>query len=79
MSGELINAPLKSQPLVTSRLAKSRKTPQFQDRRVRRAIGLAMDFEWDEPSAALRHLSKRVNGYFPNSELQATGSKPDEA
>lgn len=51
---------------------------KFQDVRVRRAIGLAMDFEWMNRQL-FYGIYKRVNGYFPNSEFHAEGlPKPDE-
>ncbi len=54
------------------------RNPKFQDVRVRRAIGLAMDFEWMNRQM-FYGLYKRVNGYFPNSEFHAEGlPKPDE-
>ena len=54
------------------------RKPQFQDARVRKAIGLAMDFEWMNRQL-FYGLYKRVNGYFPNSEFHAEGlPKPDE-
>lgn len=54
------------------------RKPKFQDIRVRQAIGLAMDFEWLNRQA-FYGLYKRVEGYFPNSDFQATGlPKPDE-
>ncbi|WP_293635482.1 extracellular solute-binding protein [Polaromonas sp.] len=54
------------------------RNPKFQDARVRRAIGLAMDFEWMNRQL-FYGLYKRVNGYFPNSEFHAEGlPKPDE-
>ena len=54
------------------------RNPKFQDVRVRRAIGLAMDFEWMNRQL-FYGLYKRVNGYFPNSEFHAEGApKPDE-
>jgi microcin C transport system substrate-binding protein len=54
------------------------RKPQFQDVRVRKAIGLAMDFEWMNRQL-FYGLYKRVNGYFPNSEFHAEGlPKPDE-
>jgi microcin C transport system substrate-binding protein len=54
------------------------RRPQFQDARVRKAIGLAMDFEWMNRQL-FYGLYKRVNGYFPNSEFHAEGlPKPDE-
>ncbi|MDQ3058544.1 MAG: extracellular solute-binding protein [Pseudomonadota bacterium] len=48
------------------------RKPKFQDARVRKAIGLAMDFEWMNRQL-FYGLYKRVNGYFPNSELHAEG------
>jgi len=48
------------------------RNPKFQDIRVRQAIGLAMDFEWLNRQL-FYGLYKRVEGYFPNSEFQATG------
>jgi len=52
--------------------------PKFQDVRVRKAIGLAMDFEWMNRQL-FYGLYKRVNGYFPNSEFHAEGlPKSDE-
>jgi microcin C transport system substrate-binding protein len=45
---------------------------------VRKAIGLAMDFEWMNRQL-FYNLYKRVEGYFPNSEFHAEGlPKPDE-
>ncbi|MBC7445846.1 MAG: ABC transporter substrate-binding protein, partial [Polaromonas sp.] len=54
------------------------RVPRLQDVRVRRAIGLAMDFEWMNRQL-FYGLYKRVNGYFPNSEFHAEGlPKSDE-
>jgi microcin C transport system substrate-binding protein len=54
------------------------RNPKFQDIRVRKAIGLAMDFEWMNRQL-FYGLYKRVNGYFPNSEFHAEGlPKADE-
>ncbi|TAG35347.1 MAG: ABC transporter substrate-binding protein [Polaromonas sp.] len=54
------------------------RKPKFQDIRVRKAIGLALDFEWMNRQL-FYGIYKRVNGYFPNSEFQASGlPKPDE-
>ena len=54
------------------------RKPKFQDIRVRKAIGLAMDFEWMNKQL-FYGLYKRVDGYFPNSEFHAEGlPKADE-
>ena len=54
------------------------RNPKFQDVRVRKAIGLALDFEWMNRQL-FYGIYKRVNGYFPNSEFHAEGlPKPDE-
>ena len=54
------------------------RNPKFQDVRVRKAIGLAMDFEWMNRQL-FYGIYKRVNGYFPNSEFHAEGlPRPDE-
>lgn len=45
---------------------------QFQDPRVRRAFNLAFDFEWTNKNLFYDQY-KRVDSYFGNSELQATG------
>ena len=44
----------------------------FADRRVRQAIGLALDFEWTNTSIFFGQYS-RMNSYFSNSYLAATG------
>jgi microcin C transport system substrate-binding protein len=54
------------------------REPKFQDVRVRKAIGLALDFEWMNRQL-FYGLYKRVDGYFPNSDFHAEGvPKPDE-
>jgi microcin C transport system substrate-binding protein len=54
------------------------RKPKFQDIRVRKAIGLAFDFDWMNKQL-FYGLYKQVDGYFPNSEFHAVGRpKPDE-
>ncbi|TFZ00871.1 ABC transporter substrate-binding protein [Ramlibacter henchirensis] len=54
------------------------RNPKFQDIRVRKALTLAMDFEWMNRQL-FYGLYKRVQGYFPNSDFHAEGlPKPDE-
>ncbi len=48
------------------------RRPLFADRRVREALGLAFDFEWMN-RALFRGSFKRIESYFPNSELAAHG------
>jgi len=48
------------------------RKPKFQDVRVRKAIGLALDFEWMNRQL-FYGLYKRVHGYFPNSDFHAEG------
>ncbi|HYH20945.1 MAG TPA: extracellular solute-binding protein [Azospirillum sp.] len=48
------------------------RRPLFQDRRVREALGMAVDFAWI--GRMLFHDAlKRTASYYPNSELAATG------
>jgi microcin C transport system substrate-binding protein len=54
------------------------RKPKFQDIRVRKAIGLAFDFDWMNKQL-FYGLYKQVDGYFPNSEFHAEGRpKADE-
>src|SRR5262249_28132056 len=48
------------------------RRPQFQDSRVRRAFNLALNFE-SMNKTLLYEEYQRVNSYFDNSELGATG------
>jgi microcin C transport system substrate-binding protein len=48
------------------------RRPQFQDPRVRQAFNLAFDFEWANKSLFYDQYT-RVNSYFDNSELKASG------
>lgn len=48
------------------------RRPLFQDKRVRRALGLVFDFEWSN-KALFYGLYKRTESYFQNSELASAG------
>lgn len=48
------------------------RRPLFQDRLVRKALGLALDFEWVNTSLFFDQYT-RNNSFFSNSELAATG------
>ena len=54
------------------------RRPLFQDRRVRQALGLALDFEWTNASLFYGGYT-RNNSYFSNSIYAATGlPSPEE-
>jgi microcin C transport system substrate-binding protein len=48
------------------------RNPLFQDRRVRKAIGMAFDFEWANTKLFFNEYT-RSDSYFSNSELAARG------
>lgn len=48
------------------------RRPLFQDKRVRRAIGLAMDFHWANENLFYGQY-QRCDSYFSNSELASSG------
>ena len=52
------------------------RRPQFQDVRVREAIGLMFNFEWSNASL-FYGLYARVNSFWENSDLAATGLPSD--
>jgi microcin C transport system substrate-binding protein len=54
------------------------RRPQFQDAKVREALGLVFNFEWSN-KALFYGLFARVNSIWENSEMAATGvAGPDE-
>ena len=54
------------------------RRPQFQDPRVREALGLAFNFEWSN-ATLFYGLYERVQSFWENSPLEATGKpSPDE-
>ncbi|MGN6703066.1 MAG: extracellular solute-binding protein [Burkholderiaceae bacterium] len=48
------------------------RRPQFQDIRVRQALGLALDFEWMNRQLFYNQY-KRIYSFFNNSDMAATG------
>lgn len=50
---------------------------QFKDPRVRKALGLAFDFEWAN-RYLFHNLYSRTQSYFENSTLKATGEPSEE-
>ncbi len=48
------------------------RRPQFQDKRVRQALGLALDFEWMNRQLFYGQY-QRIDSFFSNSELGAHG------
>jgi ABC-type oligopeptide transport system substrate-binding subunit len=53
------------------------RRPEFQDRRVREALGLMYNFDWVNKNLFFG-AQRRINSVFPNSELAAAG-KPQGA
>ena len=53
------------------------RRPQFQDLRVRKALGLALDFEWMNRQLFYNQY-KRIYSFFNNSELAATGMPSED-
>ncbi len=53
------------------------RLPKFSDPRVRRAIGLALDYEWMNRQIFYQSYT-RVRGYFTNSPFEAQGIPPAE-
>ena len=77
-SGELIKATLPHRNSANFQgFIFNTRLEKFQDARVRRAIGLAMDFEWMNRQL-FYGIYKRVNSYFTNSEYEAK-DLPDAA
>lgn len=56
-------------------LALNNEKPLFSDHRVRKALGLLLNFEWMN-HALFYHAYKRSSSYFQNTEYAATGA-PD--
>ena len=71
--GEIIKTTLKhSNGAGMQAFVMNLRRPQFQDVRVRRALGLAMDFEWMNRQLFYSQYT-RIDSFFSNSELGAHG------
>lgn len=64
-------------PITMSGLVFNLRQDKFQDRRVRKALTEAFDFEWLN-TAILNHRYTRLQSYFFNSELEAKGTPSTE-
>ncbi len=53
------------------------RRPLFADKRVRQALGLALDFEWLNRQLFYSQY-QRLNSFYANGELAATGKPSDE-
>jgi microcin C transport system substrate-binding protein len=53
------------------------RRPKFQDRRVREALDLALDYQWMN-RMLFRGAYTRVNGVFGNTDCEAKGTPPAE-
>ncbi len=72
-SGELIKKTLKHQNGAGMQaFVINMRRPQFQDKRVRQALGLALDFEWMNRQLFYAQYM-RIDSFFSNSELAARG------
>lgn len=77
--GELIKSPFRHrQPDGFYSYVLNNRLGKFQDRRVRMALGLAMDYEWMNRQL-FRNSYKRVKGIFGNTDCEANGlPSPEE-
>ncbi len=72
-NGELIKKTLKHQNGAGMQaFVMNMRKPQFQDKRVRQALGLALDFEWMNRQLFYAQYV-RIDSFFSNSELAARG------
>ena len=77
--GQLVKSPFQHRtPDGFQSYVLNERLPKFQDRRVRMALELAMDYEWMNRQL-FYGAYQRVNGLFGNTDCQATGLPgPDE-
>ncbi len=77
-NGHVIKAELHDGTIATGQsFVMNLRRPQFQDPKVREAIGLLFNFEWSNDQL-FYGLYERVNSFWENSDLAATGL-PSEA
>ena len=78
--GTVVKAELDDGTIATGQsFAMNLRRPQFQDVRVREAIGLMFNFEWSNETLFFG-LYERINSFWENSELAAQGAPtPEEA
>ena len=62
---------------VRSNIALNNRRAKFKDRRVREALTLAMDFEWQNRTLHMGH-HKRAHSFWPDTILSATGLPSDD-
>ena len=61
---------------VRSNIALNNRRAKFKDRRVREALTLAMDFDWQNRTLHMGH-HKRAHSFWPDTILSATGAPSD--
>ncbi|RJF98185.1 extracellular solute-binding protein [Noviherbaspirillum saxi] len=77
-SGEIVKRELKhSNAAGMQGFVMNLRRAQFQDIRVRKALGLALDYEWMNRQLFYNQY-KRIYSYFNNSDLAAVGSPSEE-
>jgi microcin C transport system substrate-binding protein len=77
-SGELVKGEFRHQlPAGFQSYILNTRLPKLQDRRVREALGLAMDFEYMNRQLFYNSY-QRVQGLFGNTECKSTGTPPPE-
>lgn len=71
--GQVIKAQIKHQiPTQTQGLFMNSRRAAFADRRVRKALGLMLDFEWTNRTL-FSSAYRRATSFYPNSEFSAEG------
>lgn len=72
-SGKIVRSSFEhNNPAVLQHFAFNLRRPQFQDKRVRRAVNLAFNFDWANEKLFYNQYN-RLYSYFTNSGFEATG------